>query len=206
MADFTRTKTWDPGTLGANLATFDHKVDRAITRLIDEEADYAQETMKVEAPWTETGMTNRWGRVSTGRARNGLWARAAKTATGRYGISMGYSNNTYYGKYLELAMQERFQIVIPTMLETADSLMKSLRHLFLELNESEAVAPVLVPGIDHHKHDYSSLAVSVTEHYITTTKGKIKQTAHRIKGKFVTAAGTFTPKNITKTTRKTRRG
>lgn len=205
MADFTRTKTWDPGTLGMNLADFDHRVDRAVTRLIDEEADYAQETMKAEAPWTETSMTNRWGRVSTGRARNGLWAKSTKTGTGRYGIKMGYSNDTYYGKYLELSMGERFQIVIPTMLETANSLMRSLDHLFIELNEPVPV-PVMAPGTDYNKHDYSSQTVSMTEHYINTAKGKIKQTVYRIKGKFVTAAGTFTPRNTTKTTRKTRRG
>ena len=205
MVDFSRTKTFDPGTLGANLEDFDRKVERAVTRLCDEEATFAQSYMREAAPWTQTGFKNRWGRVSTGRARSGLYTHTATTGTGRFGIKMGYTA-TPYGKYLELAMEERFQIVIPTMLDTAESLMRSLTELFVELNEGEAVSPYMAPAI-HAKPAArtESQVVSVTHHYVNKTK---REVFRDIRGRFVKKAIGLAAvaKNTTKRTRRTKRG
>jgi hypothetical protein len=136
--------TFNQGDLGVNLATLDERVHNFIKTDLELVASRGEGAMKVHAPWTQTGMYNKWGRLSTGRARNGLWAEAVSHAD-RFQLYMGHE--APYGVYLEENYGGRFQVVMPTLIATAHVFMQSLTDMLNHLNDPAATAAVIEPGI-----------------------------------------------------------
>ena len=125
---------FDQGSLGRNLATFDAKVAEFIDKDIEVHTAQGERALHTNAPW----------RDRTGHARQTLWADNEKTQDG-YRIEMGHGAE--YGVYLEESNNGRFQIIMPTLLETARSFMRSLDRMFLQLETHAPVSPLIAPGV-----------------------------------------------------------
>jgi hypothetical protein len=133
MANYRKSFDFNPGSLGVNLADFDHKVDRYIDRAKEEAATRGETALKTEAPW----------RDRTTDARRGLFAEPYGTAQ-RGGIRMGHT--VKYGVYLEEANNGRFQVIMPVLIRTGRALMRSMEAMFAEMDSPTPVAPVIIPG------------------------------------------------------------
>lgn len=132
MADYYhRNFDFDSGSLGRNLATLDHKINRDIDRIQEQVVDIGEVNLRVNAPWKD----------DTGNARRGLWAVGNKLPNGTRRISMGHA--VEYGVYLEESNGGRFAVVMDTMLKTGQQFMRSLEHLFAQLDNP---APVIAPS------------------------------------------------------------
>lgn len=131
---FSRSFDFDQGSLGRNLTTFDEHVHEFIKRDVDVHTAQGEAAMKVNAPWTDR----------TGHARETLWA-DNHTSDDSYSISMGHGAE--YGVYLEESNNGKFQIVMPTLLATARSLMRSLEHMFAQMETHTPITPVITPGV-----------------------------------------------------------
>lgn len=186
---------FDQGTLGVNLATLPDKVDRFITDMQDIGANLAEITMKEKAPWTQTGMANRWGRISTGKARDGLWADPWGTSE-RGGVQLGHS--VYYGEYLENNFGGRYQIIAPVMVQVARRMMESFEEMFAQL---EAHAPPdigVMPDVGVRQGTSQSIGDKVkrrtgiqfrdSKGRFTSVKNATKSKARGIKGAITKAA------------------
>lgn len=134
MADYNRSFDFDQGSLGRNLALLPDRIQDFIDRDIDIHAAEGEKTMKTDAPWK-----NR-----TWHARNTLWADTNKTPE-RKTITMGHGAE--YGVYLEESNSGRFQIVMPTLVATARSFMRSLEHMFAQLETHAPISPAITPGV-----------------------------------------------------------
>lgn len=134
MADYNKSFDFDQGSLGRNLALLPDKIQDFIDRDIDVHAVEGEKTMKVRAPWKDR----------TGHARTTLWADTNKTPE-RKQITMGHGAE--YGVYLEESNNGRFQIVMPTLVATAHSFMRSLEHMFAQLETHTTVTPAITPGV-----------------------------------------------------------
>jgi hypothetical protein len=135
MADqFQRNFSFDPGSLGRNLATLDHKVDRAIDRVQEICVAEGEADLKIKAPWTD----------DTGSARSSLWAEGNKTSTGKRRITMGHGVD--YGIYLEKSNDGRFQVIMPVLIDTARKFMRSMEHLFATLDSPVPISALVAPG------------------------------------------------------------
>jgi hypothetical protein len=134
MANFQRNFDFNPGDLGRNLATLEHKIDRAIDRVQEICVTDGESDLKTEAPWTD----------DSGRARAGLWADGDKRPNGTRRITMGHSVD--YGIYLEKSNNGRFQVIMPVLLKTGRKFMRSLEHLFAELDSPVPATALLAPG------------------------------------------------------------
>jgi hypothetical protein len=206
MVSFKESFTFDPGTLEYNLDTFPQRVTTFVRNLAEEEAAAGERDMKIEAPWTETGLRNRWGRLSTGLARNGLWADSDTRSDGTVKITMGHTAK--YGIYLEKAMGERFAIVEPILERTAESFMRSLEAMFAEFEAHDEMHPVVVPGEVHTPRGVVGYAVSAESGRRVAVERYGKKEVHREvggRGRFVSPKATVIPGSRTGVTPKTKR-
>lgn len=132
---------WDSREIDKNLAELPPKVRERIRGRVRRAATRAELEMKAKAPWTETGAVNIWGRRSTGEARDGLYAIPGVATTegniSRFGINFG--NSSGHGIWLEIAMNGRYQIIMPTLKATGDALMASMTDL---LGRAEAAGEI----------------------------------------------------------------
>lgn len=126
MPEFSRGFNFDAGSLGRNLATLDQDVHDFLRRDLEEHAAAGEAAMKINAPW----------RNRTGHARATLWSEP-HSSDNKFSIRMGHGAE--YGVYLENSNEGRFQIIMPTLLETARSFMRSLEHMFAQM---ETHAPI----------------------------------------------------------------
>lgn len=134
MVSYSRNFSFDPGSLGRNLATIDHKIDRSIDRVQEICVTEGEADLKTRAPWKD----------ETGRARAALWADGDKTSTGKRRITMGHGVD--YGIYLERSNEGRFQVIMPVLVDTARKFMRSMEHLFAELDSPVPVTALAAPG------------------------------------------------------------
>lgn len=192
MVSYTRGFDFDMGSLGRNLATIDEDISRFIQSAKEESATRGESDLKAEAPWTETGLKNRWGRTSTGKARDGLWAESYGDAHNG-GIRMGHTAE--YGIYLEDYMGKRFQVVMPVLVRTGRAFMRSLEDMFAQLHGRIAVTPIITPG-------GGAPSTGVTEAY-----RRPREYFRDARGRFVSArtSAISKVKSVTKRTRRTRR-
>lgn len=91
-------------------------MDRAIRFIMDYHAADGTARMKMNAPWTD----------QTGAARNGLFA-VTEHAKGHYKIIFSHSVN--YGIWLEVKFSGRDAVIMPTVLEVSEGLIRDLRKL-----------------------------------------------------------------------------
>lgn len=138
---------WNAAEINKRLAELEPTMQSRIRSRVRRAAERAEVEMKIKAPWTETGLENRWGRVSTGEARAGLYAKASQSTVGGntlHSIVMG--NTSDHGIWLEIAMSGRFQIIMPTVKATGEALMKSFTELMgdsVGLGEVAEISPEL---------------------------------------------------------------
>lgn len=126
--------SFDQGSLGRNLAVFDEECRGFLALDLKVHEQRAEETMKVRAPWKD----------DTGFARQTLWA-DSDVHEDRMTLVMGHGAE--YGIYLEESNEGRFQIIMPTLLATARSFMRSLERMFLQMQTKTPVSPAISPGV-----------------------------------------------------------
>lgn len=174
---YTRGFSYSDGDLGVKLADFDHRVSDYVQHLKASAATEAGERLYDEAPWKNRS----W------KAREGLWAKPYGDAA-RGGIRMGHS--VEYGIYLEKYHGGRFQIIMPVLVSTGKAFMRSLEHMFAQL---EAHAPAVVADVPTTGRQGTSQNLG------TVVKRKAVARYRDVKGRFVKLPGT------TATTKRTRR-
>lgn len=195
MASYSKTFDFDMGSLGRNLAEFDHDAERYIERAKKEAADRGEAAMKTEAPWK-----NR-----TWAARNGLWAEPFGTAHDG-GIEMGHTAE--YGVYLEESNNGKFQIIMPVLVRTGTAFMQSMEAMFGEMDSPGATPPVFLPTATDRRGTSQTVGTRA-RHAVTGAKIAIEHLGKRVifrgaGGRFVSRK-TVVFENTTKTTKKTRR-
>jgi hypothetical protein len=183
-ASWSRNFTFSQGSLGRYLDTLDEKLHEYIKHDLQVTAERAQAVLKIEAPWTQTGMVNRWGRMSTGRARNGLWCDPWWDSAGNYSILMGHE--APYGIYLEEGMGQRFQVVMPVLVAVARGFMESLTAMLNQL-DNPAPGATVEPGVGAGRGT-SQGASGHAEH----VKGVTEHATHTPRVSFRNAKGQYT--------------
>lgn len=111
---------WEDKSLFNKVKVMEPAVDSLIYKVMEYEANGAQNNMRLGAPWTDR----------TGNARQGLFARAGRMP-GAYYIVLYHTMP--YGFWLEVKNSGRYAIVEPTIQPTGASVMKSLSKLFKAL-------------------------------------------------------------------------
>jgi hypothetical protein len=94
--------------------------ETAIYLKLETEAKSLEDYSKQHAPWTDR----------TGQARRSLNASIA-TITNGYRITLAHGVD--YGKWLELAHEKRFAIVMPTIKAKGDEVVKSFENFLAKL-------------------------------------------------------------------------
>jgi hypothetical protein len=179
---------FDQGSLGRNLDVFDQHVHDFLDRDIDAHAARGEADMKMKAPWTD----------DTGHARATLWADTHKSHN-RYSIEMGHGAE--YGIYLEKSNNGRFQIVMPTLLATARSFMLSLEHMFAQMETKAPIGTAIAPGIGTRPGTSQDAGDRIR--LSIDKRGRVS--GRDVKGRFVSVRK-FVTSNVTKRTKRTRRG
>lgn len=195
MASYSKTFDFDMGSLGRNLAEFDHDAERYIERAKKESAIRGEAAMKSEALWK-----NR-----TWSARKGLWAEPFGTAHDG-GIKMGHS--VEYGVYLEESNNGKFQIIMPVLVRVGTAFMESMEAMFGLMDSPTATPPVVLPA-GTSKRGTSQTIGTRARHAVTGAKIAIEHLGKRTilrgaKGRFVSRK-VVVFEDTTKTTKKTRR-
>lgn len=190
------TFKWDAAQLNSRLLELSPKLDEQIRQRVELAAVRGEEEMKIKAPWTETGMTNRWGRLSTGAAREGLKTRVVTGyARGRGSVGRNYSgalhsiadqysivfsHSVKYGIWLEIAMSGRFQIIMPTVVATGRALMMSFTDMLGRLDNGAELFDI-APSSSAGGTSQSASVVAGRE------VGRVKRTIRRIGTRIGTA-------------------
>lgn len=104
-------------TLTPGLRKFPPKVDRAISAVVDRGASKGESYMKVNAPWTDR----------TTLARTTLGAKAF-SENPKYVIVL--FGGAPYQIWLEIAMNKKYAIIVPSLLHVGYQTMNDLRGLF----------------------------------------------------------------------------
>lgn len=131
---------WDSSELDLRLSQLPLKLRDRVEATVDLGARKGEIRMKERAPWTQTGLANRWGRVSTGLARDNLYAKAKHDYAGPIAKhSIEFGNALPRAKWLEIAMSGRFQIIMPTVKAVGDAVMLSLNGLLEEIDAAPVV-------------------------------------------------------------------
>lgn len=197
MVDYNKSFDFDQGSLGRNLATFDTKVKDFLDADIEVHTVQGEAAMKAKAPWTDRST----------HARRGLWASNTKSDN-LYRISMGHTAE--YGVYLEESNDGRFQIVMPILLATARSFMRSLEQAFLQMQTKTPVSPVISPGsgtrpgTSQGAKEHLTGADSKPDVRVSFDK-RGRAFAKDARGRFVSLKAKVS-KEVTKRTKRTRRG
>lgn len=126
---------WNSSEIDARLKSLDPKIRSRIDSRVRRAAEKAEVDMKIKAPWTQTGAISRWGRLSIGEARDGLYAQANfKSLAGLNRWTIDFGNAAQHGVWLEIAMSGRFAVIMPTMRSTGNAIMASMVTLLDELD------------------------------------------------------------------------
>ncbi len=195
---YAKNFDFDGGSLMRNLATFEEKAQDFLDADIDVHAVEGEVALKTRAPW----------RDRTTNARRGLWARSENMKrNGRYSISMGHTEE--YGIYLEESNDGRFQVVMPVLLATARSFMRSLEHMFAQM-QTHTPAGVAIPGggarqgTSQGVKERTTGADSKPDVRVGFDK-RGRAFARNAQGRFVSLKAKVA-KEVTKRTKRTRRG
>lgn len=105
-----------PSVIAQGLESYKGRLIAAVGSLADYFAARMQSYAQTNAPWTDR----------TGNARQGLRAVTLKTATA---VTIVLFHTMDYGKWLELAHQGRFQILLPTLTAHYGQILAALRRL-----------------------------------------------------------------------------
>jgi hypothetical protein len=152
---------FSPGSLGVYLDTFDERTHDFIQEELRMAAERGEEQMKLTHPWK-----NR-----TGDAERELWAEAPRVPLGsNYSLHMGHG--VEYGIYLEKYYEGRFQVIMPTLVETARAFMEALTGMLEHLDTP--VVPVVGPGVGFDR----GTSQGTTEH-IGAAEGATKHAAKK---------------------------
>lgn len=111
---------WNPGDLGANLAEFSPRVERALMAIMAFEAPRAEAAMKSGATWQD----------QTGNARASLSARPFRRGK-VFGIQL--SHGVPYGIWLEVRFSGRYAIIAPTIRSQGPQVMATAAGVFRRL-------------------------------------------------------------------------
>lgn len=90
--------------------------DKAVKAVIDYNAAYAEGWMKSNAPWTDR----------TGAARSGLMAIP-------YNNELLLAYSVWYGIWLEIANNGRYQILIPAMRVVGEKIIRDLEKIIYKI-------------------------------------------------------------------------
>ena len=112
--------TLDDAEFRRELEQFSSKVDAALMMYCQNQASNLQSYAQQNAPWTDR----------TTMARQRLKGSAERTETG-YAIEIAHGVD--YGKWLELANDERYAIAKPTILNKAGEVLEGLNVLLTRL-------------------------------------------------------------------------
>lgn len=132
---YKRDFNFDEGSLGRNLAVFDQDARDFLGRDLKVHETRGEATLKIRAPW----------RDRTGNARRGLWAHGTITPES-YKLAMGHTAE--YGVYLEEQNNGKNQVIMPVLLATARSFMRSLERMFAQMEtKTGSINALIEPGI-----------------------------------------------------------
>lgn len=138
---------WTSKRLDARLAELPQELRARFAASVDIMAPKAEAIMKERAPWTQTGAVSRWGRISTGEARQGLYAYSEHRSVGTTSTHTIRLGQRYSGRrWLEIAMSGRFAIIVPTRNAVGKSLMVSFNGMLDNLVTAQA-AEIVAPDI-----------------------------------------------------------
>lgn len=195
QATYSRNFTFDQGSLGRNLDTFDEKVHEFIKRDLEVTASRAEVVLKTHAPWKDR----------TGEARQGLWCDPWWDNAGNYSILMGHTVD--YGIYLEESWGGKFQVVMPVLVSVARGFMESLIGMLNQLDNPEPAQAAVEPGVGIGQ----GTSQGATEH-AQHVKGAAEHAATRpqvyfrnARGHFVAYKGVKIGEGHTKPTKKTKK-
>lgn len=127
---FTRI-VWERDEITPNIEALSPKLDLALTGIMEYQSPRVQSHARSNATWTDR----------TSNARNGLFAQAYSTSTGRgrdsagrftrggssYGIVLFHS--VPYGIWLEVRWSGRYSIIMPTIEEKGPDVMRMVHRL-----------------------------------------------------------------------------
>ncbi len=116
----SRSVVWvtAPSDLAEAVEAYGDKVHVAVRAVADYVAQKLQDEARLNAPWTDR----------TGNARSGLYALVEETA--EHLVSIYLSHTMDYGKWLELAHSQRYQIIMPTIEANVPVLERMLKDIF----------------------------------------------------------------------------
>lgn len=113
--------TWVDKTLFRKMPLMAPALDVAIGKVMQYEANEAQNYMRDAAPWND----------QTGNARQGLFARAGKEGSiltgGKHFIVLYHTMP--YGIFLEVRWSGKYQIIVPATQQTGRNVMQSLNKV-----------------------------------------------------------------------------
>lgn len=132
--------------LQANVAEFSPKVNKALTLTTDFAAGRGMDTMKRKAPWTDRTGNARAGLVAVAEHSGAATMTGGATGFSQHKIVMAHGVD--YGIWLEVANLGKFQIIMPTLVATAQEIMKALNGMFSKMDASpEMRVTVDLPGV-----------------------------------------------------------
>lgn len=102
--------------LMSGLSRFEARANSAVRMYLETEALKVQNTARSEAPWTDR----------TGQARQRLTTNVSVTDNG---FRMELSHGVDYGMWLELAHEQRFAILDPTIKKESPRIVKGCKNL-----------------------------------------------------------------------------
>lgn len=117
----TNNFRFDSGELRRGISRLEPELHAAVSTIVDFHALVGMAQMKEEAPWTD----------DTGAARAGLHSYTVHEPPRRHTIVLSHAVN--YGIWLEVKNSGRYEIIMPTLLDTGRDLMRSLDHLMRDL-------------------------------------------------------------------------
>ncbi len=110
---------FDDSKLRKNSTELEKRINRNIAAAVDYDAAWGQGYMRQNAPWTDR----------TGAARSGLMAVPFSHGS-VHEILLAYS--VYYGIWLEIANNGRYQILIPAMRVIGNKIIGDLKRMVYE--------------------------------------------------------------------------
>jgi hypothetical protein len=120
MAGSQKSFRWKSDTLTKNLKSLDKNVDHAITAAVEFQATRGEAYMRKNAKWRDV----------TSNARTGLFTQPYHEGQTHRIV---FAHTVNYGIWLEVRFSGRYAIIMPSVVQSGQQLMKLLSNLFSQM-------------------------------------------------------------------------